>query len=124
MERVTALSIIASEFATDEQRASARETISSQTVPFYGGKTHLHPEHAGMWFDPDKIANGTGGFYRSIAPTPEDAAAFAKEWKEGNPIYAPSAYDWRRYEAAKKVMPPEGMARRPMFRNPEDAMEE
>jgi hypothetical protein len=125
LERVTALSIIASEFATDEQRVNARAKISSQTVPFYGGKTHLHPEHASVWFDPDKLANGTGGFYRSIAPTPEDAAAFAKEWEEGNPIYAPSADDWRRYEATKRFAPPGTTVRRPMFRNPEeDEMED
>jgi len=123
LERVTALSIVASDFATAEQRANARAKISSQTVPFYGGKTHLHPEHASMWFDPDKLVDGTGGFYRSIAPTPEDAAAFAAAWQEGNPIYAPSADDWRSYEAAKRAMPPGGTAKRPGFENPE-AMEE
>ena len=82
-DRVTALAIIASEFATLEQRAHARALISSQTQPFYGGKTHNHPEHAGSWFDADKLVDGTGGFYRSIAPTTADAVAFSNAWKEG-----------------------------------------
>lgn len=123
-ERVSALAIIASELATPEQRARARATISSQTQPFYGGKTHIHPEHAGSWFDPDKISNGTGGFYQSIAPTLADAAAFSKAWKEGDAKYAPTTKEWENYEFVKKAMPPGSVARRPRFTNPEDAMED
>jgi hypothetical protein len=124
-DRVRALAVIASPYASREQRARARATITLQTEPFYGGKTHLHPEHAGTWFDPDMLASGTGGFYRSIAPTPEDAAAFAQAWKEGDPKYAPTAKDWRAYEDAKLSVPPGATVRRPKFRDPEeDAMEE
>ena len=92
--------------------------ISSLTEPFYGGKTHLHPEHAGTWFDPTMLASGTGGWYRSIAPTPEEAEAFAAAWAEGDPRLAPTAEDWLRYEAARASAPPRAAAARPRFRDP------
>ena len=82
-KRVQALATIANDSSTVEERAMARAWISSDTEPYYGGKTHLHPEHAGMWFDPDLREAGRGGFYKDIAPTMEDAKAFADAWEKG-----------------------------------------
>jgi len=113
-KRVRALATIASPDTEAVARASARALISTDTTPFYGGKTHLHPEHAGTWFDQDMLASGTGGFYQSIAPTPEDARAFAAAWEEGRPDLAPTAADWLAYEAARAAVPP-GVAARPRF---------
>jgi hypothetical protein len=115
--RVRALATIASPTAELVDRARARALISSLTEPFYGGKTHLHPEHAGTWFDPTMLASGTGGWYRSIAPTPEEAEAFAAAWAEGDPRLAPTAEDWLRYEAARASAPPRAAAARPRFRD-------
>jgi hypothetical protein len=112
--RVQALATIASLESTDEARAEARALISSDTEPFYGGKTHMHPQHAGTWFDPDMLSNGTGGFYRSIAPTLEDARVFATEWAEGDPSLAPLPSDWERYFVAKETNPGRPI-RRPRF---------
>lgn len=117
-KRVAALTTIAYPSASEAQREVARKTISSQTVPLEGRKFYS------MWFDSDKLADGTGGFYRSIAPTPTDAAMFVKAWNEGNPKYAPTADDWRRFELAKIAAPPGGQARRPRFETPPNATEE
>ena len=119
-ERVQALATIANPGATDLERARARARIASYTTPFYGGKTHLHPEHAGTWFDPDMLPSGTGGFYRSIAPTPNDARAFAAAWAEGDPELAPTAADWRAYEAARGAAPRGAVVPRPRFEDPDD----
>jgi hypothetical protein len=113
--RVHALATIASPTATPAERARARELISNDTTPFYGGKTHLHPEHAGTWFDPTMLGSGTGGFYQSIAPTPAEAMAFAAAWAEGAPQLAPTEEDWRLYEAARESAPPRGVAVRPRY---------
>jgi hypothetical protein len=117
LPRVRALATIASPTAEPEQRARARAYISSQTQPFAGGKTHLHPEHAGTWFDPDMLASGTGGWYQSIAPTSEEAEAFAAVWAEGDPDLAPTADDWRAYEAARASAPRGASVPRPRFRD-------
>jgi len=117
--RVKALSTIADPSTTDLERARARALISADTTPFYGGKTHLHPEHAGTWFDPMMVASGTGGWYQSIAPTAEDAAEFEAAWAEGNPMLAPTKEEWRRYELALSALPPNGVAIRPRFAEPE-----
>lgn len=117
-KRVHALATIASPDTEAVARASARALISADTTPFYGGKTHLHPEHAGTWFDQDMLASGTGGFYQSIAPTLEDARAFAAAWGEGDLDLAPTAEDWRAYKAARAALPPGGVAVRPRFIDP------
>jgi len=123
LARVNALAAIAADSSSVEQRARARATIASQTLPFYGGSTHHHPENAGMWFDPDKISSGTGGFYRSIAPTLEDAAEFEEAWEEGNQKYAPAEAEWKLYDAAKRAAAAGGAdVRRPVFARPEDSM--
>lgn len=117
VERVRALATLASLDSTEGQRERARLQIASQTTPFYGGRTHLHPERAATWVDPAKLRSGEGGFYRDIAPTPSDAALFEKEWEAGSPEYAPTAADWADYERAKAAFP-SGRARRPTFETP------
>lgn len=119
-KRVRALATIADPGATDLERASARALISTDTTPFHGGKTHLHPEHAGTWFDLTMLGSGTGGFYQSIAPTPEEATAFAAAWAEGDPRLAPTEEAWRRYELARDAVPPGGVAMRPRYDDPDD----
>lgn len=119
-KRVRALATIASQDATDVARASARAIITADTAPYHGGRTHMHPQHAGTWFDPTMLASGTGGFYRSIAPTPEEAEAFEAAWAEGDQRLAPTAEHWRLYEAARAALPPGGVALRPRFEHPDD----
>lgn len=80
--RVDALAKIAQP-ESETERLQAREVISKQTEPFYGGSTHRHPEHAGTWFDVTMLSSGTGGWYSSIAPTRATAAAFVEAWKQG-----------------------------------------
>lgn len=112
-QRVCALATIADEESSVEARAHAKKKISTQTEPFAGGKTHLRPEYAGSWFDPTLLASGVGGFYKSIAPTHEDAEAFVKAWNEGDPSHAPTGDEWLAYEMARRSMPRGGVARRP-----------
>jgi len=114
-QRVRALAIIADDASSDNDRAQAKNLIASQTAPFAGGKTHLHPEHAGNWFDPTMRESQRGGFYQSIAPTRRDAAVFVAAWEEGDARLAPTAEDWARYEAARRAMPRGAVARRPRF---------
>ena len=80
--RVDALAKIANP-ASEAERVQAREVISTQTEPFYGGLTHRSPEHAGTWFDSTMLSSGTGGWYASIAPTRATAADFVEAWKQG-----------------------------------------
>jgi len=114
-ERVRALATIADTASSVEARAQAKQTIATQTKPFAGGKTHLHPEHADTWFDQTLLTSGVGGFYKSIAPTHEDMEAFVKAWNEGDPVHAPTADEWRAYEAARLSMPRGAVAHRPRY---------
>jgi hypothetical protein len=64
--------------------------------------------------------SGTGGWYQSIAPTSEEAEAFAAAWAEGDLDLAPTPEDWLRYEAARASAPRGALVARPRFREPDE----